>query len=63
MANSNRRNNTVESLIVNDVASSDSTEIHEHILQFYTRFCLEQFSWRPKLYSLHFDSIGVEKAL
>jgi hypothetical protein len=58
VANSNRRNNTVDSLAVNGSLSSDFTEIREHIVQFYNQHYLEQFSWRPNLDGLAFTSIG-----
>lgn len=34
MANSNRRNSSIESLLVNGSVSSDQTEIKEHIFAF-----------------------------
>jgi hypothetical protein len=37
VAKSNGRNNTVDSLVVDDSISSGSIEIREHIVQFYTR--------------------------
>jgi hypothetical protein len=62
VANSNRRNNLIDSLIVDGYISLNSKEIREHILQFYTRLYSEQFSWRPKLDGLLFNSIDVEEA-
>lgn len=62
VANSNRRNNLVDSLIVDGYVSSNSKEIWEHILQFYTRLYSDQFSWSPKLDGLHFNYIDVEEA-
>jgi hypothetical protein len=63
VANSNRRNNTVEPLNVNGSVSSDTTEIREHILQFHNLLYIEQFSWWPKLDGLPFDSIGDKEAI
>jgi hypothetical protein len=39
MANSNRRNNSIESQLVNGPVSSDQTEIKEHIVHFYVIVC------------------------
>jgi hypothetical protein len=55
VAKSNRRNNSFESLLVNDSVFSDQTEIREHIVQFYYRLFTEQFSWQSKLNGLAFD--------
>jgi hypothetical protein len=49
VANSNRRKNTVDSIVVNGSISFDSSEIREHIVQFYTCLYSKQFSWRIKL--------------
>jgi hypothetical protein len=46
LANLNRRNNIVDSLIVNGSFSSDPKERREHIVQFYMQLYLEQYSWR-----------------
>jgi hypothetical protein len=43
--------------------SSDQSAIREHIVQYYDSLFSEQFSWRPKLDGLAFDSIDVEEAL
>jgi len=63
VANFNRRNNTVDSLVVNGSLSSNSTEMREHIAQFYNRLYLEQLSWRPNLDGLTFTSIGDDEIL
>lgn len=34
VANSNRRNNSIESLLVNGSVTSDQTELKDHIMQF-----------------------------
>jgi hypothetical protein len=46
VANSNRRNNSIEYLFVNGIVSSNHSEIKEHILQFDNSFYSEQFSWQ-----------------
>jgi hypothetical protein len=51
----------VDSLVINGSMSSDSTEIREHIVQFYKRLYSEQFSWRPKLDGLSFFSIDADE--
>jgi len=56
-------NNNGFSLMVDDSVSSDSTKISEHILQFYICLCLEQFSWRPKLDGLPFNSFVAEETM
>jgi hypothetical protein len=60
VANLNRRNNIVESLVVNGIVSSYSSKIREQILQFYTRLYSEKFSWQPKLDGLSFNAINTE---
>jgi hypothetical protein len=62
VANLNRRNNSIELLSVNGSVSSDQPAIRDHIVQFYDSLFSEQFSWRPKLDGLDFDSIDVEEA-
>jgi hypothetical protein len=64
MANSDRRNNNIESLMVNGTACLIiiiifyHSEIREHIVQFYNSLFIEQFRWWPKLVGLSFESIG-----
>jgi hypothetical protein len=62
MVNSNGRNNSIESLVVNDSVSTNHAEIREHIVQFYDNLYIEQFSWQSKLDDLSFDSIGEVEA-
>jgi hypothetical protein len=52
VANSNRRNNSIEQLEVNDIVSSNQSEIRDHIVQFYDNMFTEQHSWRLSLDSL-----------
>jgi hypothetical protein len=61
VANSNRRNNSIETLSANSSVSSDQHAIRDHIVQFYYGLFSEQFSWRPKLDGLAFDDISVEE--
>lgn len=60
VANSNRRKNSIESLLVNGSISSYQIEIREQIMHFYDILFFEQFSWPPKLDDLAFDSIKEE---
>ena len=61
VAISNRRNNIVDSLVVNGFISLDSTEISKHILLFYTHLYQEQFSWQLKLEGLTCNPVGTEE--
>jgi predicted LPLAT superfamily acyltransferase len=47
VANSNRRNNSIEYLMVNGTIFTDHSKISEHIVQFYDSLYTKQFSWRP----------------
>jgi hypothetical protein len=62
VANANRRNNSIESLIVDGTPTSDSTNIRDHIVTFYESLFSEPLSWRPQLDNLEFDSLNVEEA-
>jgi hypothetical protein len=62
MANSNRRNKSIESLMVNCIVSIDHSEIREHIVQDYKSLYTKQFSWQPKLNGISFDSIAEVEA-
>jgi hypothetical protein len=59
---SNRRFNSIESLIVDGPTSTSQVEISEHVVKFYYKLYTEQFSWQPKLDGLPFDSIGKVEA-
>jgi hypothetical protein len=61
VANSNRRNNPIKSLLVNRSVSSNQSKIREHIVLFYNRLFIEQFIWQPKPDGLVFDSIDEEE--
>lgn len=56
VANSNRRNNSIE-LLVNGSVSSNQTKIRDHIVYFYYDLFTEQFNWQPKFDGLDFYSI------
>lgn len=62
MANSNRRNNSIEALSANGSISSGQSAIREHIVHYYDDLFSEQFNWQPKLDGLDFDSIDAEEA-
>ena len=49
VANVNRRNNSIESLIVNGSSTSDPVIISDYIVSFYESLFLEPLSWRPQL--------------
>jgi hypothetical protein len=63
VANSNKRNNAIESLIINGSLSSEATDIKEHIVQFYTQLFTESCSRRPIPDGLSFQSIESEEGL
>jgi hypothetical protein len=62
VANANRRNNTIESLIVNGSPSSDPACISDHIVSFYDSLFTEPLSWRPRLDNLEFDILSNAEA-
>jgi hypothetical protein len=62
VANSNRGDNSIESLLVNGRFSSDQTVIRDHIVHFFDGLFTEQFNWRSKLDGLVFYSIDEEEA-
>ena len=57
MANSNRRKNSIDSLLVDGSLSTDQVEINVHIVQFYSNLYTEQSSWQLRLDNFSFDSI------
>lgn len=59
LANSHRRNDLVESLVVNGNMRSDSVATKEHSVNFYKQLYSEQHIWRPKFNDLSFISIDV----
>jgi hypothetical protein len=62
VANSNKRNNSIETFSVNGSISSDQPAIRGRIVQLYDKLFSEQFRWCPKLDGLDFNSIDVEEA-
>ena len=62
MANLNRRNNSIEQLVVNGIVSSDQSEIREHSVQYYDSLFTEHHSWRPRLNGLLFVLLGRMKS-
>jgi len=57
IANSNRRYNSIDSLLIGDTLSSNQSDIGEHVVEFYKKLFYEPFQWRPKVNGLSFDSI------
>jgi hypothetical protein len=57
IANSNRRYNSLDSLLIGDTQSSDQTEIGVHIVQFYQKLFTEQCRWRPMVDGISFDFV------
>jgi hypothetical protein len=61
VASANRRNNSIESLMVNGISTSGPACIGEHIVSYYESLFSEPLSWRPRLDNLEFDRLnGVE---
>jgi hypothetical protein len=62
LASANRRNNTIESLIVDGSPTSDLDSIGEHVVNYYESLFSEPLSWRPRLDNLEFDRLNGEEA-
>jgi hypothetical protein len=62
VAKSNRRKNSIDSLLIDGTLSTNRVEIREHIVQFYKKLYTEQFSCRPLVDGISFDSIGKAEA-
>jgi hypothetical protein len=58
IANSNRRYNSIDSLMIGDILSSNKTEIGDHVVNFYQKLFHEPSRWRPRVDGLSFDSIS-----
>jgi hypothetical protein len=56
MADSNRRRNTIDSLVIDGTNSTNQAGISEHIVHYYKMY-IEQCDWRPLVDDLSFDSI------
>jgi exonuclease III len=63
VANANRRNNSIESLVVNGTPSSDPSIVSNHIVNFYESLFTEPLGWRPRLDNLEFDKLSNSEAL
>jgi hypothetical protein len=62
MGNSNKRNNTIDSLLINGSLSSNSAMIRDHAVNFYESMFAKSMSLRPRLDDLDFESLSVGKA-
>jgi flavodoxin len=62
MANSNRRKNSIDSLLIDGTLSTNWMKISEHNVHFYNELYTKQFNWRPLLDDLSFESIGEAEA-
>jgi hypothetical protein len=62
VANSNRRNNSIDSLNVNGSSTYNPKEIKEHIVQFYSRLFSDSCRWRPIPEILPLQSIDMEES-
>jgi hypothetical protein len=62
VANANRRHNSIDSLIVNGLPTSDPNTINSHIVNFYQSLFSESSSWRPSVDNLEFEVLSVDKA-
>lgn len=60
LANSHRRHNTIEALVVDGQLTDDRTVIQDHIVAFYKKLYSEQYQWRPRADDLSFLSIDEE---
>jgi hypothetical protein len=62
VASANRRNNSIESLIVNGSPTSDPACIGEHVVNYYESLFSESLSWRLRFDNLEFDRLNGEEA-
>ena len=62
MANSNKRFNTIDSLLIDGSLSFDLVAIREHAVNFYESLFAKSLSWRPRLDDLEFDSLSIGEA-
>jgi hypothetical protein len=62
VANANRRNNSIESLIVNGSPTTNPTIISDHIVNFNDSLFTEPLSWGPHLDNLEFDMLSSTEA-
>jgi hypothetical protein len=57
MANSHRRYNSIDSLMIEGMLSNNQVEISEHIVKYYQKLFEEQCQWRLRVDGLVFDPI------
>jgi hypothetical protein len=57
IANSNKRYNSLDSLMIGNTLSSGQIEIGVHIVKFYQKLFTEQCRWRHLVDGISFDSI------
>ena len=62
MANSNKRYNTIDSLLINGSLSSNLVAIREHAVNYYESMFAKSMSWRPRLDDLDFESMSAGEA-
>jgi hypothetical protein len=62
IANSNRRHNAIDSLMIEDNLSSNQIEICEHIVEFYKELFSEQCRWRQRVDDISLNSISEVEA-
>jgi hypothetical protein len=62
VANANRKNNSIDSLVMNGSPTSDPEIISDHIVSFYDSLFTEPLSWRPWLHNLEFDMLSDTEA-
>jgi hypothetical protein len=62
VANSHRKFNQVDSLMINGIISRNHAEIKEHLVHFYSNLYLENYRWRPRVEGLSFSSIDAEES-
>lgn len=54
---SHKRNNTIKTLTIDGLVSSDQPVIKDHIAGHFKKLLLEPFDWRPRLDGLEFKAI------
>jgi hypothetical protein len=57
MANSHRRYNSIDSLMIEGMLSNNQGEISEHIVKYYQKLFEEQCQWRLRVDGLVLDQI------
>jgi hypothetical protein len=62
VANANRRANSIDSLSVNGLPTSDPDIISSHFVNFYKSLFSEPISWRPRVDNLEFEVLSVDEA-